>query len=200
LSRDKYDWVFFTSQNGVSEFSEILKRIGKDSRILAGTNICAIGTETAAGLAKIGIKADYVPKCFYAEEIVRHFKSAGFKGGKALILRARQGRDILPDGLRKSGLAVKTIDLYDTQPEKGSVLSIREALKGGVDIVTFTSSSTVRNFVKLLGKDYRRRLFGVKVASIGPVTSGTLKEFGLKANIEAKVFTTSGLIKAIIQK
>ena len=203
LSRDKYDWIFFTSQNGVAEFSEILKRIGKDSRILAGANICAIGTETAISLAKIGIKADYVPKCFYAEEIVRYFKdkkSSLSPFPKALILRARQGRDILPDGLRKSGLTVKVIDLYDTRPEKRSAPSIDEALKIGVDIITFTSSSTVRNFIKLLGKGYKLRLSKVRLASIGPVTSKTLKEFGLKADIEAKVFTTNGLTEAISRK
>ena len=179
------------------EFSSFLNRIGKDIRILANAKICCIGPKTKESLEEKGIKADFLPQRFYSEAIIRHFKKPEFKGKNVLILRAKQARDVLPQGLGRAGLAVKVIDLYESCIEKGSVLKIKEALREGIDLVTFTSSSTVRNFLKLLGKDYRRRLSGIKIASIGPITSGTLKEFGLRADIEAKVFTIDGLTEAI---
>ncbi|OGX43959.1 MAG: uroporphyrinogen-III C-methyltransferase [Omnitrophica WOR_2 bacterium RIFCSPLOWO2_12_FULL_51_8] len=197
LSRRKYDWIIFTSQNGVSEFTAFLLRAGKDSRIFAGVKICCIGPETARRLAEIGIKADYVPRHYFAEAIVRHFRNPEFKGSRILILRARQARDCLPRGLCRAGLTVKAVDLYDTRIEQESALSLKEELKEGIDLVTFTSSSTVKNFVKLTGSDYRRRLAGAKIACIGPITSAALKEFGLQADIEAKVFTVNGLVEAV---
>lgn len=200
----EYDWVFFTSQNGVGEFAQFLNRAGKDSRIFGRAKVCAIGSETAKSLAAIGIKPDYVPAQFCAEAIVKHFSrlssgnppSAG-KADSALILRAKQARDVLPDGLKRLGFKVKVIDLYDTCPEKESALKLRECLKRGVDLVTFASSSSVKNFVELLGKDYRRLLKGTSLVSIGPVTSSTIREYGLKVNKEARVYTIDGLVEAI---
>jgi len=115
----------------------------------------------------------------------------------ALILRAKKARDILPEGLKEAGFEVKIIDLYDTViPEEGAA-ALKQALKAKIDFVTFTSSSTVENFIKLIGRDYKHKLSGVKFASIGPITSGTLRKFGLKADVEAKVYTIEGLVKAI---
>jgi len=200
FSRKGYDWVFFTSPNGVGEFAEFLKRAGKDSRIFGRAKVCAIGSETAKSLAGIGIKPDYVPAQFCAEAIVEHFKDIKLKTGSALILRAKQARDVLPEGFKRLGLAVKIIDLYDACPEKESAVKLRECLKQKVDFVTFTSSSTVENFIKLLGKGYKRKLSGVKFASIGPITSSTLRKFGLKADIEAGVYTIEGLAEAMAKK
>ena len=200
FSTGKYDWIFFTSQNGVTEFSGFLKREGKDSRIFGKTKICAIGSETAKSLHEIGIKPDYLPSRFVAEAIVKHFKSMKFKGPvapRALILRAKKARDILPKGLKEAGFEVKIIDPYDTVLPKESAAILKEALREQVDFITFTSSSTVENFIKLMGRDYKHKLSGVKFASIGPITSGTLRKFGLKANVEAKVYTIEGLSKAI---
>ncbi len=199
FSRDKYGWVFFTSANGVREFSSILCRTGKDSRIFAGSKVCAIGSETADALSAIGIKADYVPSEFTAEAIVRHFKNYASENKKALILRAKEGRDVMPDGLRKAGFSVRVIDLYRTICRKETAVILKEVFKAGVDIITFTSSSTVKNFIALLGKNYKRFLCGVKLASIGPVTSQTLRKFGLRPAIQAKVYTIEGLIKAIVK-
>ncbi len=207
-SSDGYDWIFFTSQNGVSEFAAFLERAGKDSRIFGKAKICAIGSETAKSLHSIGIKPDYVPERFVAEEVVKHFKSLRVRLRRtkqskdsftppALILRAKKARDILPEGLKEAGFDVKTIDLYDTVVPKESAAALREALKDKIDFITFTSSSTVENFIKLIGKDYKRKLSGVKFASIGPVTSSALKKFGLKADVEAKVYTIEGLVKAM---
>ncbi|MDP3787640.1 MAG: uroporphyrinogen-III C-methyltransferase [Candidatus Omnitrophota bacterium] len=200
FSTGKYDWVFFTSQNGVSEFAAFLDRAGKDSRIFGKAKICAIGSETAKSLRKIGIRSDYLPYEFVAEAVVKHFKNMEFKGRvapRALILRAKKARDILPEGLKEAGFDVKTIDLYDTVLPKESAAALKQAFKAKIDFVTFTSSSTVENFIKLMGKSYKRKLSGVKFASIGPVTSSTLKKSGLKADIEAKVYTIEGLVKAM---
>jgi len=212
FSSGGYDWVFFTSQNGVSEFAAFLERAGKDSRIFGKAGICAIGSETARSLRKIGIKPDYLPSEFVAEAVVKHFKKLSLRsraqarekqslstGRKALILRAKKARDILPEGLKEAGFEVKTIDLYDTVIPKESALSLKEALKEKIDFITFTSSSTVDNFIKLLGRDYKRKLSGVKFASIGPVTSGALNKSGLKADVEAKVYTIEGLVKAMVK-
>lgn len=201
LSSNKYDWIFFTSQNGVNEFAAFLKRSGKDSRILCQAKVCAIGTETAKALLDIGIKADYIPGQFIAETIVKHFKGLRLKDKRirrALILRAKSARDVLPEGLRDAGFKVTVIDLYDTVIPKESKKALTEVLSCGVDMVTFTSSSTVENFVNLLGNNYKRRLSGIKFASIGPITSSTLKKFGLKADIEARIYTIDGMVKAVL--
>lgn len=202
FTRKRYDWIFLTSQNGVGEFAAFLKRAGKDSRVFGRAKVCAIGPETAKALKAIGVRPDYIPPQFVAERIVRHFRNARRKGAampSALILRAKKARDVLPEGLRKAGFSVKVIDLYDTVIPGGSKAALKQALALGVDIVTFTSSSTVENFIHLLGADYRRSLSGVRLASIGPVTSGALKRFGLKVNTEAKTYTIEGLVDAMVK-
>lgn len=199
----KYEWIFFTSSNGVYEFSAFLKRSGRDARILAQAKICAIGSETAKSLQAIGIMPDYVPAQFVAEAVVKHFKNIKLKGSVghgALILRAKKARGILPEGLKEAGFKVKIIDLYDTLLPRESTSTLKEAFTEKIDFVTFTSSSTVENFIKLLGSDYRKRLSGVKLASIGPITSSTLRKFSLKADVEAKIYTIEGLINAMLRK
>ncbi len=202
FSRDQYDWIFFTSQNGVDEFAEFLKRTGKDSRIFGRAGVCAVGPETAKALHAIGIRPDYIPQRFIAEQIVRHFRNLRRKGNArpaALILRAKKARDVLPEGLKRSGFSVRAIDLYDTIIPGESRAALKQALESGVDMVTFTSSSTVENFIRLLGDNYRRKLSGVRFASIGPATSHTIKKFGLKPDIEAKAYTIEGLVDAIVK-
>jgi uroporphyrinogen III methyltransferase/synthase len=196
FSKEQYDWVFFTSANGVNEFREFLERSGKDSRIISRSRICAIGTETGAALKAIGIRPDYIPPSFVAEEIVKHFEKKG-RGLRSLILSSAIARDVLPLGLKRAGFKVDIIDLYDTVVPEGSKELIEKALAAGVDMVTFTSSSTVGNFLALVGKKYKRALKGVKFASIGPVTSGALKKAGLTPHVEAKVYTIDGLVEAM---
>jgi len=190
-----YDWVFFTSQNGVKEFTRILEKTNQDCRILGNAKVCAIGSETTKALFEIGIKPDYQPNKFVAEAVVKHFKQPKFKNKQALILRARKARNVLPTGLKKAGWGVKTVNLYDTQlPEK------RKFNLEKVDFVTFTSSSTVENFIKLLGKNYKSFFKKTKIASIGPITSQTIRKYGLKVYQEAKVYTIKGLVEVIIKK
>ena len=198
--KDGCDWVIFSSQNGVSEFYEILNKINKDSRILGKVKVCAIGSETAKRLKQIGIKADYVPPDYVAESILKYFKGAGFKGKKVLILGAKQARDFLPKGLKAQGLIVEKIDLYDTCMPKESKLILKQVFKQNIDMVTFTSSSTVVNFIKLLGKNYKKILKGIKLASIGPITSKTIRKYGLRPNMQAKVYTIKGLVEGILKK
>lgn len=196
--KEKYDWIFFSSQNGVDEFAQILDRIDKDIRVLKNGKICAIGAETAKSLKnKLGIRADYVPNKFIAESLIKHFNSQEPRGKHVLILRARKARNILPDGLKRQGAKVKAINLYDTRLQKESIPAIKQAFKGGIDLITFTSSSTVENFIRLLGSNYRKMLKDVKLASIGPVTSNTIRKFGLDVAIQAKTYTIEGLVKAI---
>lgn len=197
FSGEKQDWVFFTSRNGVSEFSAILNRLGRDLRILKDAKVCAIGSETAKALSGLGIKADHVPDRFVSESLVADFNKRGCKGKKALILRAAIARDVLPEGLARAGMVVRTIDLYDTLPLLESRGTLKAVFLRGADLAAFTSSSTVKNFTRLLGKDYRRRLAGVKLASIGPVTSAALREAGLEPDAEAEVYTIKGLTEAI---
>jgi uroporphyrinogen III methyltransferase/synthase len=202
FSHGPYDWVFFTSYNGVDEFAAFLERAKKDSRIFGKAKVCAIGPETAKGLRALGVRPDYIPPQFIAESIIRHFRHLRRKGvasPRALILRAKKARDVLPEGLKRSGFMVKIIDLYDTIIPKGSKERLGQVLGGKVDIVTFTSSSTVENFINLLGNDYRSKLSGVRFASIGPITSRALRKFGLKASMEAKVYTVEGLIDAMVK-
>lgn len=196
----EYDWVIFSSQNGVKEFFEFLQRTNKDSRVFCCTKICAIGSETQKALKKININADYVPAEFCGEAILEHFSRMDLKQKKFLILRAKQARDILPQGLKKLGAQVRIIDLYDTCLEKASAPKLRKCLKQGVDLITFASSSTVKNFVALLGKDYRRLLKSVGIVSIGPITSATIQEYGLQVSKEARVYTIEGIVKAILKK
>lgn len=194
---DKYDWVFFTSQNGVAEFAQILKRIRKDARLLGNAKVCAIGSETAKSLRGIGINPDYVPPQYYAEAIIKHFDNIEFKNNSALILRAKKARDILPQGLAETGMAVRVIDLYDTIIDNQTKVLVKEAFREKIDWVIFTSSSCVENFIKLLGKAYRKKLKTVKLASIGPITSQALAKFDLTPTVEAKAYTIDGLVEAI---
>lgn len=194
---EKYDWVIFSSQNGVKEFSDFLERNKADSRIFTLSKVCAIGSETEKALRDIGIRADYVPKEFRAEGILQYFNQKNLVGKKFLILRAKQARGLLPEGLKIRKAIVKVIDLYDTVIPKDSAVRLKRISKDGIDWVTFTSSSTAENFMKLIGKSYRNVLKRVKLASIGPVTSVTLRKFGLKPAAEAKVYTIDGLVEAI---
>jgi uroporphyrinogen III methyltransferase/synthase len=203
FSSGPFDWVFFTSQNGVHEFAAFLKRSGKDIRIFGEAKVCAIGSETARSLRSIGVESDFVPSEFVAEAIVRNFKNRKHKGAgspRALILRAKKARNVLPVGLKQAGFKVRVIDLYDTVVPKESALILRQALCERIDFITFTSSSTVENFIKLLGLGYRKKLAGIKFASIGPVTSKTLRSFGLKRAVEAKEYTIEGLVKAMVKR
>ena len=170
-----------------------LDAAGLDARAFAGARVAAIGPGTARVLAERGIRADIVPDRFVAEGLVDAL--AGVSVQRALIARASQARDVLPDALRARGAEVDILDLYETVIE--SLADQQAAAVAGADYLTFTSSSTVSNFLQAAGgiPDGDRR---PRLASIGPVTSATLRERGLQPDVEAARYDIEGLIEAIV--
>jgi uroporphyrinogen III methyltransferase / synthase len=191
----RFDWIVFTSVNGVERFWDALQRQRCDARALGGVRVCAIGPATAAELARHGITADVVPDEFVAEAAVQALASADAMQGRRILLpRAEVARDVLPRQLRELGAEVVEVAAYTTVQDGTDAERVRGLFRRGeVDAVTFTASSTVRNFVDLVGTD----VGGAKVASIGPVTSGTARELGLAVDVEAAEYTVPGLLAAI---
>lgn len=194
-----YDWVIFTSVNGVNAFYQRWKEKRMDTSFLSDSKICAIGPATAEQLKKRGIRVDYVPAEFVAESILRGFKRMGVEGKEILLARAKQARDVLPEGLRRMGARVDVVEVYRTIKPVGGAKRLRQLLETGtIDVITFTSSSTVTHFIDLLkGGDLKNLLKGVVLACIGPITARTAKEAGLKVHIQPREFTIPGLTQAI---
>ena len=195
---ESYHWIIFTSANGVHFFFERLRQKGKDVRDLKGVNICCIGPATARQLEARGIRADLVPKEFIAEGILKSFAEIDLEGKKILIPRAAKARELLPEGLKKMGAEVVTATTYRTvsSGRKREELNARLA-EGDVDVITFTSSSTVTNFVDIMGKDFALPP-SVRVACIGPVTAGTAVKAGFKIDILEHEYTMEGLVRALV--
>jgi uroporphyrinogen-III synthase len=166
--------------------------------------IAAIGPATKKAIEQRGAQVDVVPKEYVAESVVRSLKNK-VKGKRVLLVRAKVARDVIPRALRKAGAHVDVVEAYETVIPQSSRARLRASLKNPKKrphVVTFTSSSTVRNFVKLLGGARKARtnsLAEIQMASIGPVTSSTLREHGLSVDIAAKEFTIPGLVAAIVQ-
>lgn len=196
---DKYNWIVFTSVNGVDFFINRLAELLKDIRELKGIKIAAIGPATAKRLKDLHLRVDYIPKEYRAEAIIEGFKDFGVKGKNILIPRAEVAREILPDQLRELDANVDIVTAYRTIMDDSSVDEIKKMLeKGQVDMVTFTSSSTAKNFVKLLDDlDLEEVLKDVTIAAIGPITAQTVRDLGFNVDIEAKEYTIPGLVEAI---
>jgi uroporphyrinogen-III synthase len=237
-SLSTYDWLVLTSVNGVEAMWERLQdlqdrlqnvREGRDfsraakpsksklALAAAGPRlrVAAIGPATKKAIEQRGVKVEVVPKEYIAESVVRSLKSK-VKGKRVLLVRAKVARDVIPRELRNAGAHVDVVEAYETVVPQSSRRRLQAALrnpKRRPHIVTFTSSSTVRNFAELLrsreplrtarevsGQEcpLHTRLDGIRMASIGPVTSSTLRELGLPVDISAKEFTIPGLVKAIV--
>lgn len=193
-----YDWIIFTSMNGVEVFMDRLSALGLDSRAFAGAKICAIGTATRDALKNYSLNADIVPEKYIAESILDSFR--GRVGGKRILLpRADIARDALYQGLVSEGALVDVIDIYKTKIATGSRDELKELVMKA-DIVTFTSSSTVENFVEILGDEFEDIKDEVRAASIGPITTETIKKHGIRLVCEADVYNIEGLVDAIIDK
>jgi uroporphyrinogen III methyltransferase / synthase len=192
-----FDWIVFTSANGVAHFWTALRRAGRDSRSLAGVSVCAIGPATAAALDAHGIRADLLPERYVAESVVEALSGrADVRGKRVLLPRAELARAVLPDELRARGADVVEVVAYRTLPDAMEAGWFRQRLEAGaVDVITFTSSSTVQNFVALIGTDIGQ----ARVAAIGPVTASTARELGLPVDVEAEEYTVPGLIQAILR-
>ena len=202
-SLDTYDWLILTSVNGVDAMWERLEKLRLAKRHLKHLRIAAIGPATKKAVERCGVKVDFVPKEYIAESIVRSLRKR-VKGKRVLLVRAKVARDVIPTKLRKAGAHVDVVEAYETVVPQATRQRLRSALQDSrrfPHVITFTSSSTVKNFVELLDADGKRALRrnGTLMASIGPVTSSTLRELDLSVDIAAKQFTIPGLVDAIVR-
>jgi uroporphyrinogen-III synthase len=201
----QYQWLILTSVNGVEALTERMKHSGIEPRELAHLKIAAIGPATESASEKMGLKVSVVPAKYVAESVVESLRRK-VEGQRVLLIRAAVARDVIPRELRNMGTTVDVVEGYQTvvpDSSKEKLQSVMEDPERKPQIVTFTSSSTVRNFFELLGGRGRpphttRLLDGIRFASIGPVTSATLREFGLPVHMEAEEYTIAGLTRAIV--
>jgi uroporphyrinogen III methyltransferase/synthase len=196
----RYQWIVFTSANGVAAFMNRLFAQGKDVRALGGLKIAAIGPATAKALGAWGLKADVVPAQFKAEVLLEALSPLVSSGDKVLLARAQIAREVLPQGLVRLGVEVDVAPVYkarhvtEVPPEAEAAFT-----EGKVDILTFTSSATVHNFASLVGKERFQALAkNAVVAAIGPITAGTLKEYGISAQVQPEDYTIPALAAAVV--
>ncbi len=203
-----YDWLILTSVNGVEAVWGRIRKLRIAKTCLRHLHIAAIGPATKKAIQDRGLKIHIVPEEYVAESVVRSLRGL-VKGKRMLLARARVARDVIPRELRRLGAQVDVVEAYETvipESSRKRLLALMRHSKRRPDVITFTSSSTARNFVALLGRArgqecprQTRLLKGIHIASIGPVTSATLHELGLPPDIEAKKYTIPGLIQAIRQ-
>jgi uroporphyrinogen III methyltransferase/synthase len=194
-----YSWIIFTSANGVVFFWERLREKRRLHRVPRSLKVCAIGPATANQLEERGVSVHLVPKEFIAESIVEAFEKIGIKGKRILLARAKRARDVLPRGLKKLGAEVDVVEVYRTVKPRGVSKKLTALLLNRkVDVIAFTSSSTVNHFTELLKKsDLKKILRGVVIACIGPVTADTARSRGMKVLIQPREYTIPGLGQAI---
>jgi uroporphyrinogen III methyltransferase/synthase len=190
-----YDWLMFTSVNGVRSFRQRLALSAFDTRAIRG-KICAIGPATRDALAEMSLKVDVMAQEYVAEGLLAALSGHETRGARVLIARAAVARDTLPVELRQRGASVDVVEAYRTVAPVDLAERVRAVLSGKPDWVTFTSSSTATNFVEAAGGV--GDLAGIRVASIGPVTSATLRGLGVEPSVEAQVYTVEGLVAAIL--
>jgi len=197
-----YHWLIFTSVNGVRPFMERLHVARKDVRALAHLRLCAIGPRTAQELGTYGLTSDVVPTQYQAEGVIAALADAGVRGNHILIPRAEVAREILPEQLRELGATVDVIPVYRTiAPGVDAASLTKQFYDGQLAAVTFTSSSTVRNFVEVFGgRDAAKSLVArVVIACIGPITARTAEEYGLTVTIMPAENTVPALADAIVK-
>ncbi len=209
-----YDWLILTSANGVEAMWGRVRKLRIALRTLKRLKIAAIGPATKKAIVKHGLKVKMVPEEYVAESVVRGLRDE-VKGKRVVLIRAKVARDVIPDELRAAGAEVDVVEAYETVVPERSRARLRALMKNSIrrpHVVTFTSSSTAKNFAELLGDAtagsrggaslkgdlLKEDLKGIQLASIGPVTSATLRELQLPVAIEAREFTMGGLIRAIV--
>ncbi|MEQ1946910.1 MAG: uroporphyrinogen-III C-methyltransferase [Bryobacteraceae bacterium] len=197
-----YDWLVFTSVNGTRHFVEALDRAshsgGSDLRALKA-KICAIGPATKAAIEALHLRVDVLPKEYVAESLLDALAGENLNGKRVLLPRAAVARDLVPIALKERGAIVDVVEAYRTIMPEDAPAKAREAFEKRPDWVTFTSSSTVTNLIAALGGEAagKEALTGVKIASIGPITSATARKLGLRVDVEADPHTIEGLVVAI---
>lgn len=197
-----FDWVVFTSANGVRLFCDRLQELGLEPSVLARCSLTAIGPKTAEALGRVGLQPAFVPDTYMAEAVAEGLAGRGVAGKAILLPRAAIAREVLPDRLQALGARVTVIPLYHTVTPAGAQDDqlIERLLAGEVEYITFTSSSTVLGFAARLGEDRLARLpAAVRVATIGPITSRTAREVLGRVEVEASEYTVAGLVAALVQ-
>lgn len=196
---DDYRWAVFTSVNGVEMTRRRLEEQGRGAEVLRGLRLAAIGPATAEALGSWGLETEVVPEEYVAEGLAGRLRALILPGDRVLLARAAEARDVLVTLLEAAGARVDEVPAYRTRPAAEDAGELRLALGGGrIDVLTFTSSSTVRHFAGLFpGEDLPAILRGVRVACIGPITRATAQEHGLVTHIVPQEYTIPALAKAI---
>jgi uroporphyrinogen III methyltransferase / synthase len=196
---DSFIWVVFTSVNGVAMVDRRLSARGLAWAAIARKRVAAIGPATAEALAEHGVRVELVPAEYRAEALVEGLRRVVGPGDRVLLPRAKETRDVLVVELRRLGVAVTEVPAYQTRRIEDGVVRLREALaSGSVDAVTFTSSSTARNFAEQFSADERSAWRGrITVASIGPITAATAAEYGLSTDVMPSEYTIPALARAL---
>lgn len=195
-----YDWLILTSTNGVEAMWQRVRKLRISGSKLSHLKIAAIGPATKKAIVKHGLKVKMVPEEYVAESVVKGLRDK-VKGKRVVLIRAKVARDVIPDDLRVAGAHVDVVEAYETVVPDKSRVRLRSLMNNSSrrpHVVTFTSSSTVKNFAELLGEDKAGSLKNVQFASIGPVTSATLRQLKMPVALEAREFTMGGLIRAIV--
>ena len=200
---ESYNWLLFTSVNGVKYFLTRLKALGKDVRDLKGLKIGAIGPKTAESWQDMGIEPDLLPDEYRAEAVAECFEQLGIKGMRILLPRAAKAREILPDRLRKMGAEVDVVPAYQTFKADSDIAGVKNMMEqGDIEMVTFTSSSTVTNFVEMFEADrekLKKWMAETTVACIGPITAETAQENGFAVDLIPPEYTIESLTESIVQ-
>ncbi len=193
-----FDWIVFTSPNAVKFFFMRLDQLGKDVRAMGNAKIATVGSSTAKELEQHHIRVDAVPEDFRAEGLLKLFSKMDMKGKRVLIPRAVKAREILPEGLKEMGADVVVAPAYETVPPKVAPQTLELLDEEDIDVITFTSSSTVSNFFKTVPADIVKKVISkAKVACIGPVTAKTAEKRGLSVDIVPQESTIPSLVEAI---
>lgn len=196
----EYDWVVFTSPNGVDYFWREIQALGLDARAFAANFVAAIGPATADALAERGVRADFVPEAFVAEDLLAGLTARGVSGKNILIPRAESARDVLPSGLAEAGATCLVLPVYRTVPadtDSGEIVDLLAS--GAIQYITFASSSTVANFLAAVPKDVLGLYPNIRFACIGPITAQTLLDAGLPCDLQPKKYTIPALVEAIAE-
>ncbi|MBI4487469.1 MAG: uroporphyrinogen-III synthase [Deltaproteobacteria bacterium] len=198
---ETYHWIIFTSMNGVKHFLICLQRLKRDIEDLKGIKISAIGPETAKALASTCLRVDLLPHEYRAEGILQELKPEEVRGKRVLLPRAAEARDLLPKTLREWGAEVDVLEAYRTVPARNDPPWLRALLlRKEIDVITFTSSSTVTNFAALFSGEPIKELLGTTlVACIGPITQQTAEERGIRVDVVPRDYTITGLTQAIVE-
>lgn len=197
----EFDWIIFTSVNGVRFFFERLSKKG-DLRLLYGISVCAIGPQTAIELKRFGLNPDLIPNEYRAEAIIKEMGKEDITGKKILLPRAEKAREILPEELSRMGAKVKVVTTYKTIKPKNNLDMVKGLLKNReISVITFTSSSTVKNFFEMFkgGEEIKELIDGTAIACIGPITAKTAEDLGIRTDIMPLRYTIPDLTEAIVE-